>query len=81
MLPRTLVIVDTVTADSLTIVDRLSRLTVYFSMYVSCYSEFSPYSGHFAADRSSESGKKNQIGAKNKFPCILYIIFTSLRLI
>ena len=36
--------------DSLVIVDRLSRPNVYFSMYFSCNSGFSHYSGQNADD-------------------------------
>ena len=45
-----LVIVDLLIVDSLVIVDRLSRPNVYFSLFLSCNSGFSRYSGQFVSD-------------------------------
>ena len=45
-----LVIVDPVIVEFLVIVDRFWRPIVYFSMYFSCNSGITRYSGHFAAD-------------------------------
>ena len=45
-----LVIVDPVTVEFLVIVDRFSGPIVYFSMYFSCNSGITHYSGHFATD-------------------------------
>ena len=43
-------IVDLLVVDSLVIVNRFNRTSVYFSMYFSCNSRFSRYIGQFAAD-------------------------------